>query len=65
MAGILTKSELAESYGISTRHLSKLLNNDFFEDLKTVGYQKQSKYLSPNVINKFYELYGKPLNNEE
>lgn len=65
MAGVITKSELADKYGITVRTLGKLLNQRYFERLQKVGYQKQSKNLSPKVINEFYDIYGKPLTDED
>lgn len=62
MAGLLTKSELAAKYGITVRTLAKLLNVRYFDELAAVGYEKSCKYLSPKVIQKFFEFYGEPLN---
>lgn len=57
------KSELLNKYPeLNVKQLQLLMNVEFFEELQKVGYEKQSKRLSPNVVRKFIELYGKPLN---
>lgn len=65
MAGILTKSELADQYGMTTRTLAKLMNDRYFKQLKVVGYKKRSQYIPPKVLNVFFEIYGKPLKEDE
>lgn len=41
--------------------LKRLLNERYFSILSAVGYRKTDKLLSPLVIAKFYEIYGKPV----
>jgi len=60
-----TKSTLAEKYKMSPSALRSLLNVRYYEHLKPLGYKKRCVILSPIVVRKFVELYGKPLNDEE
>jgi hypothetical protein len=57
----MSKSELALKYGFGATKLQKLLNITHYEELEKVGYQKSDQILSPNVVRKFMELYGEPL----
>lgn len=62
------KSELLKLYaaqGLSASHLRYLLNVKYYEELKALGYCKNSQFLPPIVVGKFFEIYGKPLNDEE
>lgn len=61
----MTKQELARLYGISPDTLRKLLNKRYFEILKEVGYIKESNYINPKVVLKFYEIYGEPINDND
>lgn len=55
-----TKQQLCRLYGISRETLRVLMNVDFLDELKAVGYKKASNILPPKVLNKFFELYGEP-----
>jgi hypothetical protein len=59
--GAVTKQELCEAYNFSLRTLGRLLNSQYYEEIKELGYNKHSNILSPKVINKFIDLYGEPL----
>lgn len=59
------KSELATLYDISTRTLARLMNFRYFTELEACGYVRHDQLISPAVIRRFYELYGKPLTKEE
>lgn len=61
----MSKSELAQKYGISMSTLKVLMNKRYFKDLEAVGYQKTHQLLSPNVVRKFMELYGEPIKPDE
>lgn len=59
------KYELAAHLGFSKKKLQKLMNVTYLEDLKPLGYEKNVQLLSPNVVRKVLELYGKPLSKTE
>ncbi len=61
----LTKSELCNLYGISLQTLGKYMNNLFIKELQEVGYRKRMILLPPIVVRKFFDLYGKPLNQSD
>jgi len=48
---ITTKQQLAERLGISARTRAKLMNKLFYEELKKLGYQKDSIILNTKVVN--------------
>ena len=51
----LLKSELAERLNISTRTLYKWLNEEYYEEIKLLGYKKGGKILTPKVVNVFLD----------
>jgi len=53
-----SKKLLAEILGISRSKLQDLLNNQYFEGLKKLGYQKKQRILSIKQINFIKEMYG-------
>jgi len=57
----MSKKELSNLYNISRGTLAYLLNVKYFKELQTVGYNKDHKILTPKVVKKFVELYGRPL----
>lgn len=61
----MTKKEFRQTYNISATTLRKLLNERYYDELKNVGYIKHDNYLSPSVVRKFFDLYGKPIINTE
>lgn len=61
----LTKAELAEIANISPAHLAKLMNVRYYQDLAAVGYEKKSKYLTPEIVRVFLSKFGKPLSPED
>lgn len=62
---VVTKTTLAQKYGVTRDYLSNLLNKVYFEELETVGYKKDhSNILTPNVVRKFIEVYGEPITTE-
>lgn len=61
----MTKKEFRQTYNISATTLRKLLNERYYSELEKVGYVRQDNYLSPIVVRKFFELYGKPILNTE
>lgn len=46
----ITKSELSEMLGISARTRAKYMNVLFYEELKKLGYQKNSNILNSRVF---------------
>lgn len=60
MSKPISKTILAEKYGLSYSSLQRLLNQVFFDELKEVGYTTSSKILPPKVVKKFIDLYGSP-----
>lgn len=56
--GSVFKSELAEEYRMSMGQLSYLLNVRYFEHLKTFGYHKYMKLLSPKIVAEFVKIWG-------
>lgn len=60
----MTKAQLAAKYSISPSTLRKLMNVTFFDELKEVGYNTRQIILSPNVIRKWEEIYGEPINEQ-
>nr|WP_294860229.1 hypothetical protein [uncultured Fluviicola sp.] len=57
----LFKSELAEIIEVSPRQLSKLMNETYYEELKSAGYNsKDSKQISPKVLRAFFDCHGVP-----
>jgi len=57
----MSKKELANLYKISRGTLSFLLNVTYFKELQKVGYTKEHKLLTPLIVEKFIELYGRPI----
>lgn len=58
MSAVITKADLAAKYGISRETLRVLLNEKYYLQLSEVGYEKNSRLISPKVLNKFIEIYG-------
>jgi hypothetical protein len=57
------KYEVATAIGVSTRTLSRWLNEKYFSQLQGLGYEKNQKYLLPNQIeflNKKLCIYVQP-----
>lgn len=48
--GVVTKSELSEILGISNRTRAKYMNVILFDELKLLGYQKNSNILNRRVV---------------
>lgn len=46
----LSKKEIAQLLGFSTKTLSKILNNEIFEELQKTGYKKTDKLLYEKQI---------------
>ncbi len=61
----ITKAQMAEIYGVSATYLREQLNNRYFDELEAVGYKKKDIIISPNVLRKFIEIYGKPITNND
>lgn len=59
--GSITKSELAKMYKLSPQTLARLMNNTFYNELLIVGYIKINSIIAPIVVERFIELYGKPM----
>ncbi|HZH69272.1 MAG TPA: hypothetical protein VFD80_02330 [Flavobacteriaceae bacterium] len=59
--GSITKSEICTLYGFSRETLRKILNDLLFEDLKPLGYKKNSRIVPNIVYLKFQERWGEPL----
>lgn len=60
-----TKAELAQLYKLSQGVLKRYLNQDYYTELKSVGYEKKMVTLSPKIVRKFIELHGEPLDQED
>lgn len=45
------KYEIAERIGVSTSTLSNWLNIKYYKELSELGYEKNSRLLSPKIIN--------------
>ncbi len=61
--GTITKSELAQMYGVTTRTLSRWLherNTALYENLLFVGYYKQKKILTPDELEIIVKYLGTP-----
>lgn len=59
------KNELLKLYekdGLTMRQLQHLLNKKYYPILQPLGYEKSCQFLPPAVVNKFFEIFGKPLN---
>lgn len=56
----ITKSELAEMYGISRETLRRLLNIRYYERLESAGYKKTTRIIEPKVVQVFIDIYGEP-----
>lgn len=54
----LTKSELATLMNVSSGTLQSLMNRQWFENLKMLGYKKKSKILSPRIVNYIIQEWG-------
>ena len=54
----LTKSELARLMNISAGTLQKLLNRQWFDGLIKLGYNKNSRLLSPKICKWIFEEWG-------
>lgn len=65
MQGTITKAELCEMCGFSSSTLRRYMNQMYFEDLKKVGYKTTQQILTPKILEKFFELFGEPFNEEE
>ena len=61
----MTKQELRQQYNMSASTLRNLLNKRYYSQLVLVGYVKADNFISPKVLLKFYEIYGKPLTDDE
>ena len=59
------KSELAETYGYSSRQLGVLMNTIYYDELVEVGYHKKMITLPAKVVRKFMELEGVPFSPTE
>lgn len=62
------KSELLKLYanqGLSQSHLRYLLNKKYYDQLKPFGYEKNSQFMPPLAVRKFFEIFGEPINNDE
>lgn len=56
------KQDLLRKYPeLTANKLRFLLNVQYFEELSKIGYKKTDKFLSPNVVRCFIELFGKPI----
>jgi hypothetical protein len=55
-----SKAQLADLYQISSRTLAYYLNQRYYEQMKTIGYNKTSKTLSPKEVSKLVDLIGMP-----
>ncbi len=55
-----TKKQLALDYNISRSLLGYYLNHCYFDELSAVGYDKKMRVLPPRVVQRFFELFGKP-----
>ena len=53
----LYKKELADFAGVSSNTIRKWLNNESFEQLKEIGYKKESVVLAPIVVKFMCEKY--------
>lgn len=62
------KSELLKLYanqGLSASQLRFLLNKKYFDQLAPLGYKKQSQFIPPIAVRKFFEIFGEPIKDDE
>lgn len=57
----VTKSILAAKYGLSERQLARLLNVKYFDELSSLGYERNCQIIPPVVVIRFKDIYGPPL----
>lgn len=59
----ITKTILAQKYGLSYSTIKRYLNCMFYAELAEVGYRKNMRILPPAVVKRFIEIYGSPDDN--
>lgn len=52
----LTKKELAQKIGVSTRTLRSWLNDKYYKELEAVGYYKTQRKLTPKQVAIIYNI---------
>ena len=58
MTSTSTKTELARMMEVSASKLRKLLNEDWYDELEKVGYNRNLKILSPKMLEIINENWG-------
>jgi len=57
--------KLYESQGLSSSQLRYLLNKKYYSQLEPLGYEKNSQFMPPLAVRKFFDLFGEPIKDDE